>query len=108
MQWCSAYVAQIVKAKWYIAEPSGFTRVNQDTFELMGRSATHRLVRREDDTWQCDCAYARQSVWPCAHARALEKLLDDGVFGPANTETRSHCEANSSSPGAAALCAQAA
>ena len=108
MQSCSAYEAQIEKARWYIAEWSRFVRVNHDTFRFVGRSATHMLVRSGDGSWQCDCAYARQSVWPCAHARALEKLLDDGVFGPANAEIRSRYEAKPSPLGVVALPAQAA
>lgn len=94
MQMWSTHVAQIVKAQWFIAEPCRFESVDQDTFVLTGHRATHVLVRRGDGSWRCDCAYARQGVTPYADARALEKLLDDGAFGPADVETRSLCESD--------------
>ncbi len=92
MQSCSGYMAQIIKAKWFIAEPSRFEEVDPDTFFVRGHSATHVLVRMEDGTWCCDCAYSRQGAAPCAHARALEKLISDKVLGSTSVGSPPQCE----------------
>jgi hypothetical protein len=69
---------QMVKAKLYYDQPDQFQRVGGATFKWVNDEVSYELNRKDDGSWQCQCHYARNSQYPCAHARALERLIADG------------------------------
>lgn len=74
--WLSSDIAQIAKAKQYVAEPARFSWQGPNRVILHGKHHTHTLRRDADGNWHCTCAYAAKSHWPCSHVRALETLLE--------------------------------
>jgi len=74
MEWPSSRMAQIVKAKRYVAEPERFSWQGPNRVTLQGKHHTHTLTRDAHGDWHCTCSHTGPSHSPCSHIRAVEML----------------------------------
>jgi hypothetical protein len=82
------HVDELVKAKLYVEDPSGFVWVDEKTVVWMSTGTSHLLVCI-DGKWHCDCFYDVQSHLPCGHVRALEQLARERSGSACSVQSKS-------------------
>jgi hypothetical protein len=73
----NSYAREVEKGNKYYNQPF-FRKINDLTFQWNDGNVNYTLTSKREGGWQCECIYARNNQDPCGHARALEKLINDG------------------------------